>query len=212
MKTLLLCLSLLMVSCATIVDGTDQIVTIDSNVKDADVIFNGVNVGRTPFTGKVKKAKDPVIMVKKDGYEPTQQVLSTTVPTIFWGNIIIGGFFGSTTDYATGAMYEVAPKQYYINLKPNKPNASYDYDLDTKIKKFSMINFNNLKKDAARGSGEYLEGLNKLLTDNPSSKSIDLETVKKLIKASEDNSIKFGESVANYFFTKTNFNFSKEKY
>src|SRR5439155_9601807 len=95
--------------CASIVNGTTQVVTIDSNVRGAEVAVDGEMVGRTPYTGPIKRGSTTTVRVSTQGYQPKTITLSTEIEPIFWGNIILGGFFGSTTDAGTGAMYKYAP-------------------------------------------------------------------------------------------------------
>lgn len=103
--------------CASIVNGTSQPVSINSNVKGADVIVNGVTVGKTPYNGPIKKGNKTTVTLQKDGYDPKTITLSTEIEPIFWGNIIIGGVLGSTTDLATGGMYKYAPATLQIDLE-----------------------------------------------------------------------------------------------
>mgnify|MGYP003432182605 CR=1 FL=1 len=109
-------LSLFLSGCASIVNGTSQLVSINSNVKGADVIVNGMTVGTTPYNGPIKRAQSTTVTLQKDGYESKTITLNTEIESIFWGNIIIGGFLGSTTDLATGAMYKYAPATLQIDL------------------------------------------------------------------------------------------------
>jgi hypothetical protein len=60
--------TILFASCATITKGTSQEVTINSNVAGALIELNGVELGRTPFTGKIKKHKKEFLKVSKPGY------------------------------------------------------------------------------------------------------------------------------------------------
>lgn len=110
-------------SCATIVGGTSQTVSIDANVKGAEVIVNGALVGQTPFAGSIKRGKSTSVTVKKAGYRPKTIVLNTEVEPIFWGNIIVGGFFGSTTDLSTEAMYKYTPASINLDLDKDEPAA-----------------------------------------------------------------------------------------
>lgn len=108
--------------CSTIVKGTSQIVSINSNVKGADVIVNGVTVGTTPYNGPIKRESTTTVTLNKTGYESKTITLSTEIEPIFWGNIIFGGFFGSTTDMGTGAMYKYAPATLVMDLEQTKGN------------------------------------------------------------------------------------------
>jgi hypothetical protein len=60
--------TILFASCATITKGTSQEVTINSNVPGALIELNGTEIGRTPFTGKIKKHKKEFLKVSKSGY------------------------------------------------------------------------------------------------------------------------------------------------
>lgn len=107
--------------CASIVGGTSQVVSINSNVKGADVIVNGANVGTTPYNGPVKRGKSTTVTIQKTGYDSKTITLNTEIESIFWGNIIIGGVLGSTTDLSTGAMYKYAPATLQIDLEKSQP-------------------------------------------------------------------------------------------
>jgi len=121
MKSILLAvvtLALFSVSgCSSIVNGKAQTITINSNVSDAQVTLNGEIAGRTPFTGLVKRNSHAVVTVSKDGYVSKTVTLDTAIEPIFWGNVIIGGVVGSTTDAATGSMYKYAPGTIQIDLE-----------------------------------------------------------------------------------------------
>jgi hypothetical protein len=112
----LVCLGLFFAGCATIVAGTSQSVSINSNVKGADVIVNGKTVGKTPYNGPIERGDSTTVTLQKDGYDPKTIILSTEIETIFWGNIIVGGVLGSTVDLATGGMYKYAPATLQIDL------------------------------------------------------------------------------------------------
>ncbi len=104
--------------CSTIVSGQEQALQINSNVSGADVLLNGVLVGKTPFSGQVKKSATASVTVRKDGFKERTVQLATEVEGSFWGNIIIGGLPGSSTDYGTGAMYKYAPNVIQVDLEP----------------------------------------------------------------------------------------------
>lgn len=106
----------LVTGCASIVKGTTQTVSINSNVSGAEVIVNGERVGVTPYTGPIKRKSGTTVTVQKPGYQTKTVTLTTEIESVFWGNIIIGGVLGSTTDLATGAMYYYAPATLEIDL------------------------------------------------------------------------------------------------
>jgi hypothetical protein len=105
-------------ACASIIQGTTQTVRIDSNVRGAQVSINGVVAGITPLSTQLKRASNTMVQVSSPGFETQMIMLATQTEPWFWGNILIGGFFGSTTDAASGAMYMYAPDSYMLPLRP----------------------------------------------------------------------------------------------
>lgn len=84
--------------CATIVSGTDQKLTFDSEPEGATVTVAGRVLGKTPLTVEVDKDKNLALTFEKEGYKTYTTQLSTSLEPWFWGNIVIGGLVGSTTD------------------------------------------------------------------------------------------------------------------
>lgn len=110
----------ILTSCSSIIKGRSQVVSIDSNVRGADIVVNGVTVGQTPYNGPISRDSSTSITVKKEGYDSKTVTANTEIEPIFWGNIIFGGFLGSTTDMGTGAMYKYAPANFQIDLNKSE--------------------------------------------------------------------------------------------
>ncbi len=111
---------LVFASCSSVVNGKKQMVSIDSNVKGAEVNVNGEIVGKTPFSGKIERGSDTMVTIKKEGYNIKTIMLNDEVAPAFWANglFLYGWSFSSTTDYATGAMYKYSPATYNVELEP----------------------------------------------------------------------------------------------
>jgi hypothetical protein len=167
---LLLAISVLLTAsgCASLLDGSSQVVSFHSDPKRAKVFINGVQVGVTPVSTQVKRSNDAIVVFKKEGYEDEQIALQTKLNTYFWGNILSGGFSGSTTDYATGAAVEYAPKTYHISLEPIKTSDAdrKRFSYQKRVRHFILVNYSNLASDLAKGQGEYLVSLYALLGIN----------------------------------------------
>ena len=103
--------------CATLIDGDTQSVTFQSSPSDAEVSINGVVVGTTPFTISLDRGDGNQVSIQKNGYETVSMELNTAINPTFWGNILLGGLLGSTTDSATGASREYVPGIHMINLR-----------------------------------------------------------------------------------------------
>ena len=115
--------------CASIVEGTDQSVTIQTTPsgascelkRDGQVI--GV-VNPTPGTVTVDKSKDDIAVIcKKDGYQDASGAFSSGFQGMTFGNILFGGLIGVAVDAGSGAMHEY-PASVTVPMAPSSfPNA-----------------------------------------------------------------------------------------
>lgn len=109
----LLATTLVLTGCATIISGSNQTLTFNSNVEDVSVYVDGSLIGKTPVSAQFKKNKAQTVMFKKEGYEPvtrsiTKEFDPVAVLNIFWDV--------STTDFITGAVYEYSPNAIYVEM------------------------------------------------------------------------------------------------
>lgn len=101
--------------CASIISGTNQTVSFQSEPEGAEVIIDGQSFGRTPLSVSLAKNKYTTITFKKDGYKSQMIPLGKQ----FDGIAILNVFWDlSTTDLLTGAIYQYQPGSYYVELKP----------------------------------------------------------------------------------------------
>ena len=121
LMTSVLFLSGLLVSCATIISGTSQSVSINSTPDEAKVTIKttGGNVvfnGTTPTTAQLERKNAYNVTLELSGYQTEQIHLSKGLNGWIVGNIICGGPLGLLIDAINGAMYELQPGQIRINL------------------------------------------------------------------------------------------------
>lgn len=170
--------------CATIVAGTDQKLSFDSDPSGAKVSVDGKAMGTTPITIAVDKGQGQSLTFEKEDYETLTSELETSVEPWFFGNIILGGLLGSTTDGLSGAIHEFSPDQYYVTLKPlsapvtDKPQAQ-------KIREFLVSFGDDIRTEVIQGEGEKLSALLELLGQNENPEA--LPALKGLIEKNEDN-------------------------
>lgn len=91
--------------CATILNDSNQTVNISaSSGKPFEGTVNGM-VFKAPSPVSVLRSKEDLrISTSTPGCAPLT-VAANKVDNMFWINIISGGVFGSTTDYASGEMW-----------------------------------------------------------------------------------------------------------
>jgi hypothetical protein len=136
----------------------------------------------------VKRSKDTIVVFKKEGYEDEQVTLQTKLNPYFWGNVISGGFLGSTIDYATGAMIEYAPNAYHISLEPIKKSDEDRKRLSfqKRVRHFILTNYANLAFDLSKGEGEYLASLYAMLGVDSQRSQETLQQLRQLAACYED--------------------------
>lgn len=154
MKKLLLSTSLvlgatfLFSGCATIVQGSKQSVSFSSSPKGATVLLNGQEKCQTPCTITLKKNKFDSVSFSKEGYMThTQEIKKQTDPW-FFGNILIGGLLGSTTDIVSGSAYEYSPNKYFVEMKEENwsfNNKTLDKDKSSDLRAFILTSFRDIK-------------------------------------------------------------------
>lgn len=152
--------------CASIIDGSHQEVSFNSNPDDATVTLNGRVLGKTPITISLKKESGQSLVFSKDGYKPYSAQLETRIDGWFWGNIVFGGLIGSTIDSISGAMHEYSPSQYMVNLQQEgagRLESSTPTDAKQKAKEYIVLGYSNILSDISKGSGQYLASLLEIL-------------------------------------------------
>ena len=91
-------LSVLLTSCASIMTGSTDNVTIESIPSGAFFTTNTGSSGHTPQMISVPASQDLVVEYKKNGYEPQSAILKSRMSGWIVGNVIFGGFIGLAID------------------------------------------------------------------------------------------------------------------
>lgn len=119
--TLLLAIFLIFVSCATIVKGTKQEISVSSNPSQADLKImatGGIEVynGKTPATVKLARKNEYDVLIYMEGYKEEKVHISKGFNGWYLGNLICGGVIGLIVDAANGAMYKLEPDVVNVSL------------------------------------------------------------------------------------------------
>jgi hypothetical protein len=110
-------------ACATIVEGTDQTISISTAPTGASctMVRAGQTIGlitATPGIANIEKSKnDIVVTCSKDEHVDTVRVLSSETQGMTFGNFLLGGGIGFAIDAGSGAMHEYPPV-VAMNLPP----------------------------------------------------------------------------------------------
>ena len=108
-------LGLLSGGCASIVKGTSQSVTVNTEPTGATCHLSRDGqqiavVNPTPGTIQVGKGAGTIaVNCKKVGYQDSVGTLASSFQAMTFGNIIFGGIIGVAVDAASGAMHEYPP-------------------------------------------------------------------------------------------------------
>lgn len=102
--------------CASLISGTTQGMVFRSTPEGAAVLVDGREIGKTPLDVLMKKGEHRYVAFEKPGYKRATLPMTARLDGWFWGNLVFGGFFGSTTDSVSGASHEYSPNQFLITL------------------------------------------------------------------------------------------------
>lgn len=112
---------LMAVSCASIIHGSKQSVTFQTNPAGATVeVFDGMGVSYgvcdTPCSLDLKRKREYKIKISKPGYASAEMVIQKKSDGWIWGNILFGGVIGLIVDFTTGAAYKLDPSALHVTL------------------------------------------------------------------------------------------------
>ncbi len=116
---ILITISLTLIGCGTIVQGTIQQIPISSNPSGARLLIND-STYMTPAQVKLRRDIVYVATIEKDGFETQQVVITKSLSTLAYLNIPFGLVIGLPIDLVTGAAYTLSPDAITVTLKPKK--------------------------------------------------------------------------------------------
>lgn len=160
-------------------------------------------LGKTPFTLQLDRADGLSVTFSKDGYTSVTMPLTTETNSAVWGNILVGGFFGTTTDITSGAIYEYVPNQYVVTLNPvqagllDRSTGRSDRD---QARLFMLHSYTDLMSDLSRGGGEILSAVLSLLHVAPHDDA-DAQRTLAILAQRHPDSASFVASVTEYYFS-----------
>lgn len=125
--TLFLTTLLILNGCATIMTGSSQPITINSDVPNSKVYVDGAYTGQTPLIlDHLSTKTNHTFRIEAEGYTPVTEVLKREASGWVWGNLLLGGPIGLGIDFGTGGLYIFKKDNIHghlvkiENLKPTK--------------------------------------------------------------------------------------------
>lgn len=123
--SLLFVLSLL-TSCATLVNGPREKVSINTNPPGA-VVTNGEEFGITPTSFTLERENDYVFVVEKPGYVGQTIKLHHKFNNWTLGNIVSFGIIGAGIDSVSGAIWRFDPDTLTLTLQPLSKTPNFPF-------------------------------------------------------------------------------------
>lgn len=165
-RVYILALVVALTGCTTVMSGKTQTVSFQSIPSGATVTINGAVIGVTPLSTMIEKKKGQALTISKDGYKTFTTEMSTSLDPWFWGNIVVGGVLGSTTDAINGSIYQYAPGQFQVTLEPesgSKISSDTEKSKKDKAREYIILSYNQIMADLSKGSGNYQSSLMNIL-------------------------------------------------
>lgn len=131
MLILVFCGAFMFNGCATILSGTSDDITFNSNPTGATILIDGLKVGKTPSVQTIKRPgfSDKTVTLKLEGHDDRTFKLQKTLNAVTICNIGIGGVPGFIIDALTGSIYKYDRTNYSEDLEPKAFNLE-DLDKD----------------------------------------------------------------------------------
>ena len=109
----LICFSFLVTSCATILSGPKKPVQLSTKQKGTTVLVNGLEMGQTPITLKLKS--EDMVTFEKEGFESRTVIVDSKFNTIAVLNLF--SLLGWGIDALTGSLKVPDTRVYTVTLK-----------------------------------------------------------------------------------------------
>lgn len=146
----------LLSGCASIVHGSSQDISVSSDPPGATVRTADGGPFTTPCKITMKRNKDQVLAVTKDGYQTQQVQISSVLAGAVAGNIIFGGIIGGAVDAATGAAWRLEPEAIAVTLIALRPGeAAAPASFSPLTPQQRLANLENLKKTGNISAEDY---------------------------------------------------------
>ncbi|OJW56272.1 MAG: hypothetical protein BGO57_07980 [Sphingomonadales bacterium 63-6] len=157
---ILAAMSLALGGCATVLNGTKEDYSVDSQPNGAKVRFTGGETCTTPCKVELKRKDDLRADVELDGYDPAYILIQSRLGGSAFGNILLGGGIGAVVDGTNGSSNRLYPKPLIVKLAPKgSGEKAVLLDKDGKVRSTVEDHNNSVRVDVAKTIGADLAEL-----------------------------------------------------
>jgi hypothetical protein len=96
-------------NCGSIIHGTSQDISINSQPVGAQIKIDSMSHGVTPTTVALSRKTSHRVELSKSGYQPYEVVVQPTLSSATVGNVFFGGIIGLAIDSSNGAANNLVP-------------------------------------------------------------------------------------------------------
>mgnify|MGYP001605983030 CR=1 FL=1 len=111
----LLC-PMLLCSCATIISGKSQNISINTTPDEATITINGISQTSPCVFVLDRSVAAYYVKIEKQGYKPVTITLTRGLNGWIFGNLLVGGIIGFAVDCVTGSVNEFNPSNINQSL------------------------------------------------------------------------------------------------
>ena len=155
-----------MSGCATILKGKHQTIPVASTPTNADIILDGNLQGQTPIDLEVRRKRDHLLTIEKDGFESKSIPITKKIGGAVWANILAGGLIGWGVDASTGAQYNLRPELINVKLVAISDQATADKDKKSGTEFIAKLNqLDTLMENKTVSKDGYLKERCNLFTE-----------------------------------------------
>jgi hypothetical protein len=149
-------LSLLFASCATLINGPTENVSVTTNPADA-MVTDGKTTQKTPATFVLERNREYVLTITKQGFQSEQVKIQHVISGWVAGNLISFGVIGTGIDVATGSIWSLEPHDIRVSLHPLSDQEFYLIAdrLDTKTLQSKLAELDLLLQENVLTIDEY---------------------------------------------------------
>lgn len=115
--------------CASVINGSKEKITINSEPAGAKVIIDDKYIGKAPVIFEAERRKDLAVRLKKDGYNDTSIIIENKFSDLALLDLLIPPFF--LIDLYTGGAWTLEKDRYFIELDSEKANQSYNIKMQS---------------------------------------------------------------------------------